>query len=77
MKNNNDLKELAETLFIKTNLTKTEIAQMLGISRRTVHYWAADNAWDRLKSCTDNMPSIGTENAWLLLTRYQEKLLHK
>ncbi len=75
MKNNNDLKELAETLFIKTNLTKTEIAQLLGISRRTVHYWAADNAWDRLKSCTDNMPSIGTENAWLLLTNYQEKLL--
>ncbi len=75
MNNKNDLKELAESLFIKTNLTKTEIAQMLGISRRTVHYWAADNAWDRLKSCTDNMPSIGTENAWLLLTSYQEKLL--
>lgn len=70
-----NLKELAEALFVKTDLTKTEIAQLLGISRRTIHYWAADNAWERLKNSTDNLPSIGVENAWFIFNSYQEKLL--
>ncbi len=70
-----DKKELAESLLIKTDLTKTEIAQLLGISRRTMHYWTAENEWDRLKKSTDNMPAIGTENAWLIFINYQEKML--
>ena len=40
-------KELAKTLFLSTSMTQQEIADQVGVDRRTITRWAKD--WDGLK----------------------------
>ncbi len=62
-------------LFLQTSLTKTEIADYLNISRRTVNYWATDNQWDRIKTCAGNLPMIMAENCYLIMGKLQNEIL--
>ena len=39
----------AQNLYFQTDLSKAEIASMLGISRRTLCYWVPDYNWDHIK----------------------------
>ncbi len=36
---NNTLQAQAQKLFFQSDLSMTEISEMLGIPRRTLHYW--------------------------------------
>ncbi len=65
----------AESLYFQTNLTKTEIAQIVGISRRTVHYWVRHNHWDRIRESAQVMPVALAGNCYLILAKLQESIL--
>lgn len=70
-----DQQQQAQRLYFQTDLTKTEIADALGISRRSLHYWVKDNQWDRLKKSAEHMPSLLAENCYLIMAKLQEHIL--
>ena len=65
----------AQHLYFQTDLSKTEIASMLGISRRTIHYWAHDNQWDHIKKSAASMPCLLAENCYFIMAKMQEDIL--
>ncbi len=65
----------AQNLYFQTDLSKTEIASMLGISRRTIHYWAHDNQWDTIKKSAASMPSMIAQNCYFIMAKMQEDIL--
>ncbi len=54
----------ARNLFFQTELTKTQIAQALNISRRTLSYWVKEGNWNRLKASANHMPAILAEKCY-------------
>jgi len=65
----------AESLYFQTNLSKTEIAQIIGVSRRTMHYWVQQNNWDRIRESVRVMPTALASNCYLILARLQDNIL--
>ena len=65
----------AQHLYFQTDLSKTEIASMLGVSRRTLHYWAQYNQWERIKKSAAHMPSQLAENCYFIMAKIQEDIL--
>lgn len=72
---NNDKKLQAKDLFYQTDLTKTQIANILGISRRSLHYWIREGNWDRLKNSAEHLPSILAENCYHIFGQLTEHYL--
>ncbi|MBX2906271.1 MAG: hypothetical protein KF744_09555 [Taibaiella sp.] len=70
-----DQQKQAETLFFQTNLSKTEIAEAVGVSRRTVHYWVQQNHWDAIREGSRAMPTLLAGNCYLILARLQQSIL--
>jgi len=65
----------AQHLYFQTDLSKSEIASMLGISRRTIHYWAQYNQWERIKKSAAHMPAALAENCYFIMAKIQEDIL--
>jgi predicted DNA-binding protein YlxM (UPF0122 family) len=72
---NNEQKQQAKHLYFQTNLSKTEIANYLSISRRSVHYWIKEGNWDRLKKSATHLPSMLAENCYHIFSHLSEHLL--
>lgn len=47
---NTQKKDWARTLYLKENLTQQEIADRVGVSRKTVNRWAGDGKWEEHKA---------------------------
>ncbi len=62
-------------LYLQTNLTKTEIAHYLNISRRSVNSWARDMEWERIKNCAGHIPMIMAGNNYLVMAKLQNEIL--
>lgn len=65
----------ARNLFFQTELSKTRIAELVGIPRRTLHYWIRERNWDRQKTCAAHMPAMLAENVYHLLARLTQQLM--
>lgn len=70
-----DKQTQARTLFLQTDLGKTEIAEMLGIPRRTLHHWITANNWQIQKQAAACMPALLAENCYHIILRLQEHLM--
>lgn len=71
----NQKQDQARNLFFQTELNKTEIAEILGIPRRTLHHWISANHWDRQKQAAAHMPAFLAENCYHIIARLQEHLM--
>ncbi len=72
----NDLQQVqAKRLYFQSDLSKTEIAEMLGIPRRTLHYWIREKNWDRIKRSAAHMPFLLAENVYHIISRFTQQLL--
>lgn len=67
----------AETLYFQTSLSKTEIAEAVGVSRRTLHYWVQQNNWDAIRQASCAMPSFLAGNCYLILAQLQNSILSR
>ena len=65
----------AQSLYFQTDLSKSEIATMLGISRSTLHSWVRDYNWDHIKKSALHIPSQLAENCYFIMARMQEDIL--
>jgi DNA-binding XRE family transcriptional regulator len=65
----------AKDLFLNTNLTKTQIAERVGVTRRTITSWSLEHSWDRLRRSAQLLPSMVTEKYYLLLDHRANQLL--
>lgn len=71
----NDKQLHAKELFFQTALNKTQIADAVGVPRRTLHFWIKKNNWDRLKNSAEHMPSLMVENCYHILGNYTRNIL--
>ncbi len=65
----------ARNLYMQTSLSKSQIAELLGISRTTIYNWAAQGNWDRLKKSAQHMPAIMAEKFYYVLGHMADDLL--
>lgn len=70
-----DQMQQAQRLFFQTDLTKTEIAQTIGVSRSTLHYWVQQQNWEKLKRSAECIPVFLAENCYQILGNYTNYLL--
>jgi hypothetical protein len=71
----NELRAEAQELFFQSNLTKTEIANKLQVSRRTVTLWSHQGNWDSLRRSARTMPAIVAEKCYHLIDHYISGIL--
>lgn len=69
------LQNKARKLYFQTDLTKTDIANALGIPRRTLHHWIREQNWAYQKQCASHMPVLIAENCYHILANYTTLLL--
>jgi len=65
----------AKNLFFQTDLTKSEIADKVGMPRTTIHGWIRQNNWDRQKQAAAHMPAMLAENVYYLIGRFTHQLM--
>jgi hypothetical protein len=70
-----DKKLHAKHLYFQTELNKTQIADVLNISRRTLHYWIREGNWERLKRSSEHMPSLIAENCYHIMAHLTNSYL--
>jgi hypothetical protein len=70
-----DQQQQAQHLYFQSDLSKTEIADALGISRRTLHHWIRQNNWDQAKKNAETIPSFLAENCYQVLGNFTGQLL--
>ncbi len=73
----NEQKEEAKNLYFEANLSKTEIAEKLGINRKTLLFWSKQGNWDKLKLSAQNVPSLVAEKCYYLIDQFTSGLLEK
>jgi len=74
---NSEQNEQARNLYIRSGLSKTDIAATLGLSRRAIYQWCVEGAWDDLLASAAIMPSMLAERCYHLIGNFTERLLLK
>jgi uncharacterized protein YjcR len=74
----NPKQNLAQELFLKTDQTRQEIADAVGISIRTLHSWIDKYAWEDMKAAkaasVHNIQNISFRIAEKFMKQMEEKL---
>ena len=65
----------AEHLYFQTDLSKSQIAEAIGISRSTLHCWVRENNWEHLKRSGTAMPSLIAGNCYQMMAQLSEHIL--
>ena len=71
----NEQHEEARNLYFQTNMSKTEIAEKIGVCRKTILFWAKEDNWDKLRQSARNVPSLVAEKCYHLIDQYASDLL--
>ncbi|MBS1587689.1 MAG: hypothetical protein JSS82_19305 [Bacteroidetes bacterium] len=54
--------EQARELFFQSDLTRSQIAEQVGVSEKTIYLWTKEGDWRKLKSASRLMPSMIVEH---------------
>ncbi len=74
---NEQQQQQARNLFFQTSLTKTQIAQVLNVNRRTIYEWSVQGNWERIKKSAANLPCILAEKCYFLIGHFTDHLLSR
>ena len=64
----------AENLYFQTDLSMTKIAETIGVSRRSLHYWVRENNWEYLKKTGEAMPTMIVGNCFQAMARLSDHI---
>lgn len=67
----------ARELYLSTDMTKTEIAEAIGVHRSTVHLWVSQGEWSRMKYCARHLPSLISEKCYFILGDLADSILDR
>jgi hypothetical protein len=65
----------AQRLYFQSEMSNTKIAETVGVSRRTLLYWIAENNWERLRDSAAAMPALITEKVYHIMDMMTDQLL--
>lgn len=68
-------KQKVKELYLQTDLTKSQIARMLGINRSTVHFWIKVERWERIKKAADALPTLIADRIYSMLGNFTNKFV--
>ena len=71
----NQQQEQAKEFYFQANMSKTEIAEKVGVARKTVLFWSQQGNWDKLRMSARNMPSLVAEKCYYIIDQYINSLL--
>ncbi len=71
----NEQQEQARNLYYETNMSKSEIADKLGVNRRTIMLWCQQGNWEQLRRSARHMPALVAEKCYYLIDQYTTQLL--
>jgi len=71
----NKQQEQAKDLYFQTNMSKTEIAQQVGVSRRTVLRWCSQDNWEKLRQSSRHLPALVAEKCYYIIDIYTSRIL--
>jgi hypothetical protein len=66
--------DLAKDLYLSTNLTHQQIADLLDVNRRTVWVWIRNNRWEELKAATRQTPGLILNDIYSHITAINDKI---
>jgi uncharacterized protein YjcR len=72
-----ETKQQARELFLKTEMTKSEIAAQLHITRRTLQLWIKNDQWDTLKQYTRQLEAMMAENSYRLIAQFTDHIVSR
>jgi transposase len=70
-------RQQALALYLNQIKTQREIAQIIGVSERTVYTWIRKYAWDKLKQATYQAPAMISENLCSQLVELQNAIARR
>ena len=65
----------AQRLYFQTEMSNAQIAETVGVSRRTLLYWVAENNWERLRASASVMPALITEKVYHIMDQLTDQIL--
>ncbi len=68
-------REEAQHLYFQTNMTKSEIADQVGVNRRSIMLWCQEGNWEQLRKSARHMPSLVAEKCYHLIDQYATQML--
>lgn len=71
----NEQMQEAQRLYFQTEMNNTKIAETIGVSRRTLLYWIAENNWERLRDSASAMPALITEKVYHIMDMLTDQIL--
>ena len=71
----NEQQEKAKEFYFDTNMSKSEIAEQLGVNRRTIMLWCQQGNWEQLRRSARHMPALIAEKCYYLIDQYTTQLL--
>lgn len=69
-------KEQAFTLYISGELTNIQIAEILGVNRRTIMLWARQGGWQRQRELRQQLPEMLLKRSFQLADTFTSRLLN-
>ncbi len=70
----NDPKQQARNLFFQTALTQAQIAELIGVSQKTISLWMNEGKWKMLRETTDKIPIVLVEHMLNELSELQNTI---
>ncbi len=67
----------AQHLYFQTDLSKTQIAEAVGVTRRSLHNWIREHNWEYLKRSGAAMPSLIVANCYQAMAQLSESILSR
>ncbi len=71
----NEQKAKAKHLYFQTDMSRTQIADRVGVPRRTLYYWIKTQNWDKLKTSAEHMPALLAEKCYHMMGKLSDSIL--
>jgi len=71
----NEQQGKAKNLYFQTSMSKSGIADAVGVSRCTILRWCKEDNWEQLRRSSRHMPALIAEKCYYLLDAYTSRLL--